>query len=172
MPGRLFLALALLARFVVSNAIESSHTFTLRHVHETHAGSGRIRWANVSGDLIASSLLTETSNDGSATHTHVLHSRPINIVRPISQPAFHAHRHRSRKRRRRVPLTLQEEDFGQSLEWEKHEAEGPATEKRETLLALAKMTNNAYFSEGKSGWYELGANWTNVSSPFGRCAQS
>ncbi|KAF7773375.1 hypothetical protein Agabi119p4_5542 [Agaricus bisporus var. burnettii] len=36
----------------------------------------------------------------------------------------------------------------------------------ETLLSLAKMTNNAYLNDGEAGWYELGKNWT-VSYPFG-----
>jgi putative lipase involved disintegration of autophagic bodies len=52
----------------------------------------------------------------------------------------------------------------QSLGWEESDVEGPATEKRETLLALAQMTNNAYYHKGQVGWYDLGGNWTAVSA--------
>ncbi|KAG9095272.1 hypothetical protein FRC06_009968 [Ceratobasidium sp. 370] len=52
-------------------------------------------------------------------------------------------------------------DFGgRSLGWEERDVDGPATDKRETLLALAKMTNNAYFHKDEPGWYDLGGNWT------------
>ena len=43
------------------------------------------------------------------------------------------------------------------------DVEGPDVESRETLLLLAKMTNNAYLSPGEQGWYELGDRWNVVS---------
>jgi lipase ATG15 len=165
MLHQLLPALALLARFTASDAIESSQTFTLRHVHETHADSGRIRWSDISENTIASSLSSGTLSYHSDTRSHVLYTRPMNIPRPISQAAFHAHRRKSRKsrKRRREASIFVPGDSDQSLGWEEHEVEGPMTDKRETLLALAKMTNNAYFKDGQVGWYELGGNWTNVS---------
>lgn len=50
------------------------------------------------------------------------------------------------------------------LPWYETEILGPNVEKRETLLELAKMTNNAYVTPDDSQWYELGKNWSNVRS--------
>ncbi|KAG2052224.1 hypothetical protein BDR06DRAFT_1057840 [Suillus hirtellus] len=56
------------------------------------------------------------------------------------------------------------------LPWYKTEILGPNVEKQETLLELAKMTNDAYVTPDDSQWYELGKNWSNSFSkpcPFG-----
>ncbi|KAF9267953.1 alpha/beta-hydrolase [Marasmius fiardii PR-910] len=54
------------------------------------------------------------------------------------------------------------------LGWEEVEIPGPNVEKRETILTLAKMTNNAYLMEpGDPEWYDLDGNqWPNTH-PFG-----
>jgi hypothetical protein len=54
--------------------------------------------------------------------------------------------------------------FGQStpLDWDEEEIVGPNVESRETLLVLAKMTNNAYLQPDDKEWYSLGENWTTV----------
>ncbi|KAF8758721.1 Lipase (class 3) [Rhizoctonia solani] len=49
---------------------------------------------------------------------------------------------------------------GRKICWNEDDVDGPAIDKRETVLALAKMTNNAYLSPEESGWYDLGGNWT------------
>ena len=56
--------------------------------------------------------------------------------------------------------------FAQSplLDWDEDEVPGPDVESRETLLELAKITNNAYLEPGEPGWYELGDNWNVVST--------
>ncbi|KAF8623624.1 hypothetical protein AX17_007326 [Amanita inopinata Kibby_2008] len=54
----------------------------------------------------------------------------------------------------------------QRLHWDEEEIIGPNVESRETLLELAKMTNNAYVEPGSGEWYELDGDWT-VSYPFG-----
>ncbi|KAJ3720828.1 alpha/beta-hydrolase [Lentinula guzmanii] len=58
--------------------------------------------------------------------------------------------------------------FGQtqSLTWEPEIISGPDVESRETLLQLAKMSNNAYVAIGDPAWYELGEEWNNTY-PFG-----
>jgi len=58
--------------------------------------------------------------------------------------------------------------FGQSLSlaWDDEELTAPDVESRETLLELAKMTNNAYVEPDDPAWYDLGANWT-TAYPFG-----
>ncbi|KAH7913529.1 Alpha/Beta hydrolase protein [Hygrophoropsis aurantiaca] len=47
------------------------------------------------------------------------------------------------------------------LQWEEQELVGPDVESRETLLELAKMTNNAYVTRDDPAWYELDERWTN-----------
>lgn len=41
------------------------------------------------------------------------------------------------------------------MDWEEDEIVGPNVESRETLLELAKMTNNAYLQPNETGWYSL-----------------
>ncbi|KAG8701835.1 putative lipase atg15 [Ceratobasidium sp. 394] len=157
---------SLLSRFLVllpvlagALRLESGQTFTLRHVHTTHAESGRIRWANVPESRISRSM----SLDGSSTDVHALQTRSMRAHRPVSQAAFHTMRTNTQKRQRERSLFGQLAlggDWEQSLGWEERDVEGPATDKRETLLALAKMTNNAYFHQDEPGWYDLGGNWT------------
>lgn len=55
--------------------------------------------------------------------------------------------------------------FGQSeaLDWKDEEIIGPNVEHRETLLELAKMTNNAYVAPDDPAWYELDEKWSVVS---------
>lgn len=52
-----------------------------------------------------------------------------------------------------------------SGEWDEDEIESPDVTNKDTLLALAKMTSNAYYDSpdtGKSGWYNLGNKWNIV----------
>ena len=76
--------------------------------------------------------------------------------------------------------------FGQSqsLNWEIEDVPGPNVESRETLLTLAKMTNNgmlcvlicvrilfnecqsAYVEPGDPAWYDLGEDWNSVRMFF------
>jgi lipase ATG15 len=143
-----------------------AQTFTLRHVHATNADSGRIRWADVPEDIITTSLQADATSDGSSTHTHTLQTRRTTVHRPISQDAFHAARAQSRKRRRDKSVFGRlgfGQEWGQSLGWDEGDVPGPAIDKRETVLALAKMTNNAYLKPDEAGWYDLGGNWTAVS---------
>ena len=50
------------------------------------------------------------------------------------------------------------------IDWDKIEMDGPDVNDRETLLVLAKMTNNAYLLPDEEGWYPLGDYWNDVSS--------
>jgi lipase ATG15 len=53
---------------------------------------------------------------------------------------------------------------GQSeqLQWDEEEIIGPDVDSRETILELAKMTNNAYIEPDDPQWYDLGGKWNNV----------
>lgn len=142
-----------------------SQTFTLRHVHRTHADTGRVRWGNVSRDVVAASLLGDT-RDGSSAHTHSLQTRRTSVHRPASQAAFHAARAHSRRRKKEKSVLGRfalDREWGQSVGWEEEDVQGPALDKRETVVTLAKMTNNAYLTPDEAGWYDLGGNWTTVS---------
>lgn len=77
-----------------------------------------------------------------APETFSLQSRTIKATRPKSFAAFEAARKSST-----------------SPEWEDYPTPGPDLTSRETVLALARMTNNAYFSPGDKGWYDLGDKW-------------
>lgn len=47
--------------------------------------------------------------------------------------------------------------------WDEVEVPGPNVTDRETLHALAMMTNNAYHDgSDKKGWYDLGPDWNSV----------
>ncbi|QRV86814.1 Lipase (class 3) [Ceratobasidium sp. AG-Ba] len=151
--------LALFLSVTLSSVALDAETFTLRHVHSSHVDTGRIRWANVPDDIVSASLLAEPTLDGSSTHTHTLQTRRTTIHRPISQEAFHAARQRRKEKSLFGRLALGKE-WGQSLGWDEDDVEGPAVDKRETILVLAKMTNNAYLQPTESGWYDLGGNWT------------
>jgi len=76
-------------------------------------------------------------------------------------------------RTRRTPISRPLQPFtptstylGYDSGWEEDEVDAPDVENRETLLALAKMTNNAYLLPNETGWYDLEGKW-NVSYPFG-----
>jgi lipase ATG15 len=79
---------------------------------------------------------------------------PVRAARPSSTAAFSEARALSMR--------------GQSttLDWEVDDIMGPDVSKRETLLLLAKMTSNAYFTPDTDGWYNLTDEWGIVRSHF------
>jgi len=82
-------------------------------------------------------------------------TRQTKIHRPKSMVDFH--------RARLRPLN------GKSIgleDWDEEDIPGPDVTSRESLLELAKMTNNAYVLPDDPAWYELPEKWNN-SSPFG-----
>jgi len=87
--------------------------------------------------------------------THRIRTRRVRTRRPYSLAAFSNARTRSLLYAESVPI-----------HWDEDDVIGPDLESRETLLELAKMTDNAYLQPGEPGWYDLGANW-NVSYPVG-----
>ncbi|CAE7193720.1 unnamed protein product, partial [Rhizoctonia solani] len=112
--------------------------FTLRHVHHAHPETGNILWADADISVASGEIV------------HTVDTQPLTIHKPVSLDQWNALKYQ--------PSTLRT----YNMDWESHEVVGPATEKRETLLALAKMTNNAYFKDSRAvGWYDLGGNWTN-----------
>ncbi|KAG6879617.1 hypothetical protein C0992_000645 [Termitomyces sp. T32_za158] len=87
--------------------------------------------------------------------SYTIQPRKVTSFRPRSFQEFLEARTR--------PLFLgQSEPF----RWDEEETIGPDVESRETLLELAKMTNNAYVSPNDPEWYDLGKGWKD-SYPFG-----
>ncbi|KAF5341707.1 hypothetical protein D9611_001835 [Ephemerocybe angulata] len=95
------------------------------------------------------------AGDDSQWEGYSIATRPMNIYRP---PPFEQHA-AARTRSMR---------FGQStmLEWGEEEIAAPDVERREVLLLLAKMANDAYVEPGDPYWYDLGGGWNNTY-PFG-----
>lgn len=123
--------------------------FELRHAHAV-SPDARVLFHDIhKSDINAYSTLS-----GDPT-TYSLQSRRVKRHRPRSLEEFHRARVRS--------MRFQENE---SVEWDEDEVEGPDVNSRETLLLLAKMTNNAYLSPGEDGWYDLGGQWNVVSTLY------
>lgn len=73
-------------------------------------------------------------------------TRRLTAYRPVSQADFSSARFNGP---RAVP-------------WDEVQTEGPNIQDRESLLTLAKMTNNAYSAPTDKDWYDIGTNWNNV----------
>ena len=119
-------------------------TFRLRHLHAV-SEHGHILFSDVDHTSHTGNLTVYSSED------YAVDTRLLQSHQPPSFDAIKDARYRSMK-------------FGQStlLDWDEEEIIGPNVESREALLALAKMTNNAYLQPDDKGWYSLGENWTTV----------
>ncbi|KAF8510341.1 Alpha/Beta hydrolase protein [Gautieria morchelliformis] len=93
--------------------------------------------------------------------SYTLMTRMTKTHRPSSFASF--------ARARMKPFPWGDEDEPEELSWSEDDVLGPDVTNRESLLHLAKMTNNAYAypnnGDGRE-WYDLGHNW-NISFPFG-----
>lgn len=122
--------------------------FELRHLHAVSSS------AHVIFSDMPKSTLNAQSKDG--TMIFKTKTRSVKTYKPLSFDSITEARLRSIR-------------FGQSqsLSWSETEVPAPDHESRETLLALAKMANNAYVMQpGDPYWYDLGTNWTSVSLNF------
>ena len=156
------LALSILSTFYPSEISEyhpharppstNALNFRLRHMHAA-TSSAQVYFADL-----------PPSRPGVASSANDLTSPPLSIrtsrVRTARPPSFEAvtrARHMSMR--------------GQSaaLDWEEDEVIGPDITLRETLLLLAKMTSDAYFVPGTSGWYNLTDEWNVVRFLFLFC---
>jgi len=119
-------------------------TFQLRHLHAI-SEDGHVLFSDVNHMSDSGNLTAYASEE------YTVDTRLLSSYRPSSFDAIKNARYRSMK-------------FGQStlLDWDEEEIVGPNVESRETLLLLAKMTNNAYLQPDDKEWYTLGKNWTTV----------
>jgi hypothetical protein len=115
----------------------SSLRFELRHLHAVSPTTARVVFADVGP---ASSEGQSTGKEDVTSYT----------LQTLSIKSF-------RRPRRAARLSTIVTD-----DWEEKQILGPDVERRETLLQLAKMSNNAYVMPNDSAWYDLGNSWTPV----------
>ncbi|KZP31761.1 alpha/beta-hydrolase [Athelia psychrophila] len=132
------------------HADQTRLSFELRHLHAV-SPAARVVLADVPR---APAHLYSTSDHHDRNY-HEVQTRPLTSFRPTSLDAYSQARLRSVRR-----------DQSHAVQWEEDEILGPDVESRETLLTLAKMTNNAYIEPEDPQWYDLGGDW-NDTYPVG-----
>ncbi|KAH0833006.1 alpha/beta-hydrolase [Lanmaoa asiatica] len=141
----------------VSSPHETDHTtfkceptrlqFELRHQHAA-SSDAHVVFSDI--PQAPKSALTEVNET-----TYTIQTKRLSTFHP---PSFRAHEAARLRSIRHAQST--------DLPWWEDEIFGPDVEHRETLLELAKMTNNAYVSPDDAAWYELKDQW-NDRYPFG-----
>ncbi|KAG1866228.1 alpha/beta-hydrolase [Suillus subluteus] len=130
-----------------SSHFQKSLRFELRHEHAV-SHDARVVFSDVASTVPGSLVYGNESS-------YSLDAQYMTSYRPSSFSAYNDARIRSMRHAQSA-----------NLPWHETEILGPNVEKRETLLELAKMTNNAYIAPDDSQWYELGENWS-TRHPFG-----
>ncbi|KAF8126945.1 alpha/beta-hydrolase [Boletus edulis] len=121
--------------------------FELRHQHAV-SPDAHIVFADI--PQVPSSGLTQGYEA-----TYSITTKRLSAFRP---PSFRAHEAARIRSIRHAQST--------DLPWYEDEIIGPDVEHRDTLLELAKMTNNAYVTPDDAAWYALEDDW-NDRYPFG-----
>jgi hypothetical protein len=121
--------------------------FSLRHEHAL-TPSGRTVFRDAAPAFVGTSYDVGTA--------------PTRAHRPSSAAAFHAARGARRRAAAGLAPALADVDAAAGLLWDEAEVPGPYVSSRAALLALAQMSNNAYYAPDEKGWYDLGGNWTVV----------
>lgn len=109
--------------------------FGLRHALGVSNSTSRL----VFSDIQPTTSLTEES--------YAVNARMLKVSRARDQSKFFDARVRGAQR---------------TIDWDDTDVVGPDVRDRETLLMLAKMTNNAYSEPGNKDWYDLGPDWNSV----------
>jgi len=111
----------------------------LRHQHAV-TNTSRV----VFSDVGPSQLVSHSLSTPADPYTYDVDTLRLSTHRPYSYAAFHDARLRS--------MLHAQNDA--SL-WHPEDVLGPDVTDKETLLSLAKMTNNAYSASPDSGWYNV-----------------
>lgn len=109
--------------------------------------------AHVAFSDVSQSQSAEFALNGDTTSYTISRTIPLTTYKPPSFDAF------LNARKSSWDSSLQ----SAALDWDEDVVTGPDVSSRETLLLLAKMTNNAYLAPGEEGWYDLGDKWPVVS---------
>lgn len=112
-------------------------SFHLRHQHAL-TNTSRV----IFSDIDPSQLLSHSLSTPADPYTYNVDTLHLLTHRPVSYAAFHDARLRSMHRGQN-DATL----------WYPQEVFGPDVTDREALLALAKMSYNAYSASPEAGWY-------------------
>ena len=134
----------------LDNNVSPALKFELRHLHAVSSSSATVLFSDVSSpELLQTHTLSDPS--GSTKASYSVQTSSIKTHRPSSFASFSNARLRSLR-------------FGKNewVDWKEDEILGPNVESRETLLELAKMTNNAYLEPDETGWYALNGTWNVV----------
>ena len=129
-----------------SNALGPKLNLELRQLHAV-SPTARVIFADVPAAQIFS------HKDGRAPYR--VKTRHITTHRPPSFEVYSAARMRSMRQAQ-----------SQVVQWDEDETIGPDIESRETILELAKMTNNAYIDSEDPDWYDLEGHWSQVRWSF------
>ncbi|KAF8646690.1 hypothetical protein AX16_007103 [Volvariella volvacea WC 439] len=126
---------------------EGEITFELRHLYAT-TDSGR----NVFSDIHSTSAVA------AANSTYTI---PTTLLTTSRQRPRDCHPDSA-------AISHHNLDPETAIEWDDHHVVGPRTDKRQTLLQLAKMTFNSFYDgpDGHQEWYELDPYWKK-NHPFG-----
>ncbi|KAF8842632.1 alpha/beta-hydrolase [Paxillus ammoniavirescens] len=124
-------------------------SFQLRH-HHAVTNSSHV----IFSDVRPSQLISHSLKAPADPHTYTVDTSHLVAYKPSSYSAFRSARLRS----------IQQGQNDGNL-WEGVEVLGPDVTDRETLLALAKMSNNAYYAGKEAGWYDIDG--FNTSIPIG-----
>jgi len=116
--------------------------FELRQLHAV-TSDARVIFSDVSN---LQSAGFSSNNEGSYSLSRTV---PLTVYKP---PSFDALINARR-------LMWDFSSQSAALDWNEDTVIGPDVESRDTLLLLAKMTNNAYLTPEEDGWYELGDKW-------------
>lgn len=114
-------------------------SFRLRHQHAV-TNASRV----VFSDVGPSQLVSHSLSTPADPYIYDVDTSHLVTHRPSSYAAFHDARLRS----------MRHSQHDASL-WHPAEVLGPDVTKRETLLSLAKMSNNAYAAGPDAGWYAI-----------------
>ncbi|GJJ08686.1 hypothetical protein Clacol_002905 [Clathrus columnatus] len=128
-------------------------SFRLDHVYAT-TSSSRVLFANVANSRAPAITSTRLPS-------YSIRTKKISTHKPTSLEAFNRARFSSYTRR--------DDSLGNdTMLWEEEEIIGPDVTDRETILLLAKMTNNAYnIDHEEDDWYDIGEEWNKASSLLG-----
>jgi lipase ATG15 len=146
-----------------SSGSSPSLNFQLRHLHAV-SNEARVLFHDVPQEE-TSFWRTNHESDGVGERpsSYSVATRHIERYRPSSFEAYTAARDIIRSRRLLSTTSSVSEGEVEALGWELEDVIAPDVEKREVLLLLAKMANDAYVVDEKDPlWYALDKGWNTV----------
>jgi lipase ATG15 len=159
---------------LVSSCAATKDTSLVFELRQQHAATydGQVVFANIPSSRAPSLAQDNTQAPYNLDVVPVKSYRVPQGISPISLSSRRRQRAKSQPKVAFTPQSVSEpqQSFPEDNWdwWDTDEILGPDISKRNTLLLLAKMTNNAYLEPDEAGWYDLGSDWTVVRTimPF------